>query len=301
MMLKEEKILHDGIQYVKGKEGLLLEKADDTEEIRIPDEIDGEPVRWAAPYAFSRTHVRQIKLSRHMEKIGNYAFYRCFQLRKLTFSDSLCDVGAGAFNGCGLRELEVDFYQGEKSVLKFVTDELRYALYVTMQYHRGNGERQTALLLFPEHYEEAVENTPARIVETHYHGSGGDYRQCFYEKELNYNEYDRLFPRAIAEEETEITVQLASLRLYTPYKLSKNAKDSYETFLREHMSCAGRTYVERKDIPMLRFFGKEGYWDQNGLDEAIDLAAAQGQTEMLGLLLDTRRSLFPKKKKVFEL
>ena len=51
---------------------------------------------------------------------------------------------------------------------------------MTMRYCREDGSEERAKLIFPEHYEEAVENTPARIVETHYHGSGGDYRQCFY-------------------------------------------------------------------------------------------------------------------------
>ena len=301
MIMEEESFFHDGIRYVKCKEGLLLEKADDTEEIRVPDEIDGELVRWAAPYAFARTNVKRIHLPRQMESIGNYIFYRCFGLHSLSFSDTLCDVGSGAFNGCGVRELEIDFYRGEKSVLKFLADEIRYALYVTLRYHHTDGRQQTARLLFPEHYEEAVENTPARIVETHYHGSGGDYRQCFYNKELNYGEYDSLFPRAIAEEEPEMTVQLAALRLYTPYKLGGKAKVQYESFLRDHIACAGRVYVEKADAHMLRFFGREKYWNKEGLDEAIDRSSEEGRTELMGLLLDIRRSMFPRKKKVFEL
>ena len=50
----------------------------------------------------------------------------------------------------------------------------------------GNEERGkiSARLVFPEHYEEAVENTPARILFTQHHGSGNNYRQCFYNKEM---------------------------------------------------------------------------------------------------------------------
>ena len=177
---EKNEIILDGAQYRREPEGILLERAADTEEIRIPDEIEGEPVRWAAPYAFARTRASEIRLPIGMEKIGNYSFYRCFGLRMLSFSDALVDVGSGAFSGCALREIRIDHYRGEKSSLKFLADELRYALYVTLRYHREDGRVDEARLLFPEHYEEAVENTPARIVETHYHGSGGDYRQCFY-------------------------------------------------------------------------------------------------------------------------
>ena len=146
-----------------------------------------------------------------------------------------------------------------------------------------------------------MENTPARIVETHYHGSGGDYRQCFYDRELNFAEYDRLFPRAVAEESREDALQLAALRLGWPYRLGEEARDRYGTYLRENMACAGKVYVERQDMRMLRFFGQAGYWDQEGLEAAIDAAAERKETEILGFLMDERRRLFPKKKKVFEL
>ena len=67
------------------------------------------------------------------------------------------------------------------------------------------------------------------------------------------------------------------------------------------MACAGKVYVERQDMRMLRFFGQAGYWDQEGLEAAIDAAAERKETEILGFLMDERRRLFPKKKKVFEL
>lgn len=55
-------------------------------------------------------------------------------------------------------------------------------------------------LTFPEYYEEAVENTPARIIDTHWHGSGYKYRQCFPETKLNLRLYDELFPLCSCQE-----------------------------------------------------------------------------------------------------
>ena len=51
----------EGARYRREPGGILLEQAADTEEVRIPDEIEGEPVRWAAPYAFARTRAVRIK------------------------------------------------------------------------------------------------------------------------------------------------------------------------------------------------------------------------------------------------
>lgn len=292
----------DGVEYARQKGGMRLEKCSVSRgQVIIPEQIEGELVRWAAPYAFSGTKITSVTLPRYMEQIGNYVFYRCFQLKSLSFSDALTDVGAGAFTGCGIRQIEVRFHQGEKSVLKFIADEIRYALTVTMKYERADGTVEMAKLIFPEHYEEAVENTPARIVETHYHGSGGDYRQCFYDKELNYSEYDKLFPRAVAEETKETAAEMASLRLRYPYKLSAAAMGEYEEYVKEHLTAASSIYIDKEEADMLCFFGKKGFWTRDTLESAIEEAAEKEKTEILSVLMEQRHRYFPKKKKVFDL
>lgn len=292
----------DGLEYARREGGILLEKCPACSgSVIIPEQIEGEPVRWAAPYAFSRTNVTSVALPRYMEQIGNYVFYRCFHLKSLSFSDALNDVGAGAFTGSAIRNIEIRLYKGEKSVLKFIADEIRYALTVTMRYCREDGSEERAKLIFPEHYEEAVENTPARIVETHYHGSGGDYRQCFYDRELNYSEYDRLFPRAVAEETEETASEMAALRLRYPYKLSQAAKAEYAEYVKEHLMAAASIYIDREESDMLRFFGKEGFWSRDTLEGAIEEAAEKEKTEILSVLMEQRHRYFPKQKKVFEL
>ena len=73
----------------------------------------------------------------------------------------------------------------ECSALKSILDEIRFAIHARLYYDREDGMTETADLLFPEHYEEAVENTPARILYTSHHGAGGYYRQCFYDRKLD--------------------------------------------------------------------------------------------------------------------
>lgn len=270
-------------------------------EIVIPEEMEGHPVASLAPYAFSAKKIRELYLPRTMERAGRYVFYRCFQLEKLCFGDTFMDIGAGAFTGCRLKELEIDFYRGERSCLKYIVDEIRYELCVTMRYHRADGRMDVAKVVFPEHYEEAVENTPARIVETHYHGAGGYYRQSFYDKQLNYKEYDSLFPMALAWEEEGVLIDIAAYRLAFPYQLEERAETKYREYLSEHMDAAGEQYVLREDMDMLRFLGEQRFWTRDAIYRAIDRATEEKKTEALSLLMDEKRRLFPAKRKTFEL
>ena len=183
--------------------------------VEIPEMIDEKMVISAAPYAFSShmdeteelkdasvwemedgfgfgreervlagNEVEEIVFPDSLREIGRYIFYGCGNLKKLEFSDSLMQIGCGAFTGChALEKLTVHMKQGKKSGVREMLGEMWQRIDVTFLY-----EDKKARLVFPEHYDEAVENTPARILYTEYHGSGSNYRQCFYNKELNYQE-----------------------------------------------------------------------------------------------------------------
>lgn len=294
-------ITENGIQYKIENDRAILASCEDLEgEVSVPEMLEGVRVTEAEAYAFSRKKITQLDFPRYLGKVGKYAFYRCFTLEKLSFSDALMDIGAGAFTGCNPKEIEIDFHNGEKSCLKFIADEIRYAFKVKMHFHKEDGSKEEAVVIFPEHYEEAVENTPARILETHYHGSGGYYRQCFYNKELNFQEYDSLLIWAITEESEEMVVDIAASRLRYPYKLSETAKERYEAYLKEHMECAGSRYVQMEDLGMLKFFCEQKFFTKKALDETIEVAVQEKKTEILSVLMDEKRRLFPKQKKTFE-
>lgn len=294
---------------------------------QVPEKVDGKCVDRLEAYAFSvsepeRTdkihtcreessvfaeepvplrgsHVTRIDLPHSIEKIGNYCFYGCSRLEKLSITDHLLDIGGGAFTGCRLKELVIDFYEGEKSCLKDITAENRYQLNVTLHYHQGDGKVQTARILFPEHYEEAVENTPARIVMTQYHGSGGSYRQCFCRKVLDYREYDELFPHAVAWEEQEVLLTLVLGRLLYPYRLSGQAKERYQEYLKEMSLEAVRMLTAREDLKALSYMAAQGLLNETSMEAGIVCASESGRTEVLSFLMEKKNCLFPAKKKVF--
>lgn len=296
-------------------------------QIVLPDEIEGISVTSIAPYAFAESKVdpndliwrneevsvlrvkgnekatricaekvESVWLPNGVTEIGRYAFYRCKNLKTLILSDSLLEIGGGAFTGCRLEAVEIYFFQGEKSCLRSIVDEIRFTVRARLLY-----EGEEARVLFPEHYEEAVENTPARLLVTHHHGAGGYYRQCFYDRELDYKKYDGLLYRTRAEEELGTAVELVMNRLCYPYHLEPAAKELYKSFLQEHLEEASAILVEQENQEGLVFWEREGLWTLEALETATERAAQLRKTEALSILMDIRHRCFPKKQKTFEL
>lgn len=319
--------MYPEIHYRKGEDGWILTACHGCDgNILLPDEIDGIPITVIAPYAFSsgeenpedlvwsdgeeifsgekkrlcETEVLEVRLPKGIREIGRYAFYRCRNLRKLTLSDGILEIGGGALNGCrGLREIELHLWNGEKSALKSIVDEVRFEIYARIHYHKN--EESISEILFPEHYEEAVENTPARILYTSHHGAGGYYRQCFYNREVDYKKYDELLPWAIAGDSVENVFRLAILRLRFPYRLSDKAKKAYETYVKEQLREVAAGLVEKEDVETIHFLNAGSYWDKDALDAGIDVASEYRKTEILSVLMDEKKRLFPKKRKTFDL
>ena len=247
--------------------------------VEIPGMIDDKLVISAAPYAFSShmdekeelknaslwevseglgfgreehvlagNDVEEIVFPYTLKEIGRYIFYGCGNLKKLEFSDSLMQIGCGAFTGChALEKLTVHMRQGKKSGVKEMLGEMWQRIDVNFLY-----EYEEARLVFPEHYDEAVENTPARILYTEYHGSGSNYRQCFYDKELNYQEYDRLFEMAVAMDKLEVLVE---------------------------------------DMHRLEVISSQKLWTLEGIDSALDCASKRKETEVSAFLMNERANL----------
>lgn len=298
-------------------------------EAEIPAYLDGCPVTELAPYAFS-AHMDEealaaglregrlqcdredgapalkgmgltaLALPKTLEKIGAYAFYNCNALEKLSFSESLRDLGAGLFTGCHhMKRLEVTLTESEASCLQEMLMELPEKLSVHL---RGKEE---ARLIFPEFYEEGVENTPARILMTQMHGSGMNYRNCFYQKKFDFHAYDRCFYRAKAEEDFETVFAMAFGRLSTPWELSLEAKAEYEGYIREHLEQAGEKAAKSRDGKLLAYLTETFILpDASGrelLQREIDRSAAAGFAEGTAYLLDTLHRNYSSAPRSFDL
>ncbi|MGN0400472.1 MAG: leucine-rich repeat protein, partial [Blautia sp.] len=214
----------------------------------------------------------ELELPHGIEEIGNYTFYGCTNLKRLKFTDSLRRIGGGSFTGCSaLRELYVETEVNHVTCIRDVVTETFHEMYVTVYYRDKD---VCARLVFPEYYEEGVENTPARILETHFHGSGYRYRQCFTDKKIDYSRYDSLFSVAKVYEKQEILIAMAMGRLLCPYGLSAEREEEYRAYVNQCTEEVGRYFLERKDWHEgLLYLMKKGIRDVGQAERLIGLAA----------------------------
>ena len=294
--------------------------------IVIPAEINSLPVVSAAPYAFSAhkdgeeevevwesedtfsfgeerllagEEVREIVFPETLKEIGRYIFYGCKKLERLEFSDTLMQVGTGAFTGCsGLKEIVIHQKKGLKSCAKEILGELWQKIDVDFLYENGEAAGKRAHMVFPEHYDEAVENTPARILFTEYHGSGTNYRQCFYNKELDFAEYDSLFDMAVVMDKLEVLVDMSFGRLRYPWQLSEKAKKQYEDHIRGNLKDIGEYLVESGNLNGLELLSREKLWNREGLEHSIDVASRKKDMEISAFLMNERRRMMEEEQKV---
>ena len=207
------------------------------------------------------------------------------------------DLGAGALTGCHQMEyisVETDV-DGESGLRDFLT-ELPETLCVDMMINGEHGR-----LWFPEFFEEGVENTPARILENHVHGSGIRYRNSFLHKKLNLLEYDRLFPYAVAWEQERIVVRLALDRILYPVGMTEEAKDKYLVYIKENSLQAVKLLGEQKEYDSIKRILKEIIPDRETTEKMLEEAQVTGDSRWVSVLMDELQKHGRKQRKAFEL
>lgn len=293
-----------------GHEILLKRCYGEEERVKVPKEIEGLPVTVLAPYIFSEARrvpdqgaaicgnqVKEIVLPETIREIGNYAFYGCYYLEALTLSHRTGDIAGGAFTGCRhLKKLTFRMEQADGYCMKDVLSEVHHELKVSLLFKSGR-----CTLLFPEYYEEAVENTPARQLETEFHGSGYSYRQCFQDGVFQFGEYDRLFRDAQNLESEDFCIELAVTRLMEQYQLSQDAQGIYQSYLMEHRMSAAGWCMEFEQNEILEFLSEFIDWREEELIELIEKANEKELLEIQSFLMDYKHQHFRKKKKTFDL
>ena len=313
---------------VKNDEATIVRCYGVSGELILPDFIEEYKVVSVAPYCFSdrkrkededvltavvKDHdldtgdgellagslVESVSFPDTVEKIGNYIFYGCKSLTKLEFSDKLKDIGSGAFTGCGsINRLNVRLVHDNKTCVKEILGDLWQSIDVTFTDVK-TGEKSE--LLFPEHYEEAVENTPARILYTQHHGSGNDYRQCFYNREIDYFKYDSLFIVAKARDNIEQLEELVFKRLSAPVNMTEKHKEEYIDFIKENFEKIIPDIVEKDKTMWINLFKELNVWTDEMLNLAADEAVRYGRTEILSMVMDEKSKKAPVKKKRYAL
>lgn len=296
---------------IENKEVCILRCFGEGRKVVIPGQLEGYPVTALGKYIFSRAYdgdggkkaicadmPEEVILPETVQTIGDYAFYGCRQLKKMALYQGVREIGGGAFTGCAkLSRLKISLDGPMGYCFKNVIAELNHEVEVKL-----SREGQTIVrLLFPEYYEEAVENTPARILETRIHGSGYTYRQCFHNGEFKFLEYDRLFYDAKAWESEDFCVHLALYRLEYPLQLTGEHEIQYREYLSEHSIAAGMWLIRSDRMHQLDFLSSQIVWQPEILEHLIRFAGEQERMEAVGYLMDYKNEHFAKKKKSFDL
>lgn len=261
-----------------------------TEEGKTVESVDKLP-------EIAGSDLEELILSKSIEKTGRYAFYNCRNLKKLSFGGTLRDLGAGALTGCHqVSELTVRLGENDRSCLREILTELPETLCVKIE-----EKEQKGCLWFPEFFEEGVENTPARILENHVHGSGIRYRNCFQNRVLNTGEYDEIFPYAIAWEKEQVVLRLALGRVLFPLRLTEKAQEKYLVYLREHSVHAAELLGREKEYQLLERLLELLQPDRETIEKLLETAQRQEDPQWTGILMERLGSLGKKKRRSFEL
>ncbi|MCD8370803.1 MAG: leucine-rich repeat domain-containing protein [Clostridiales bacterium] len=233
------------IQYTLTGSGVCIDRiADPDALVIVPEEIEGHPVTSLGAYVLSGTDVEEVRLPSRLVRIGAYGFYGCRKLARIYCHSRVLDLGAGLFADAQRIELlDITEYEGEKSCFKDLLSELRQTLRVRVHRVGRDGETREARLIFPEYYEEWVENTPARITFAETHGCGHRYRYCFVNREFQYAGYDGLFAHVKVQEPEELVTELAIGRLLYSNGLTEEHAKLYRAYVREHWETAGRLLI----------------------------------------------------------
>ena len=179
--------------------------------------------------------LHEIALPVSLQSVGAYAFYGCRSLHRLSIPVTLKELGSGAFVACNhLRQIifvAAGNETGEDSCMRNIIGDVSYEIEVIVKDRSGN---EVYRLVFPEYYEESIENTPARIFIMRYEGTGYKYRQCFECGKPDLERYDALFREAVFQEYPDTVMRLAADRMLYPYMLGDAAANEMLGWMKEN-------------------------------------------------------------------
>ena len=84
----------------RSQELYLVTYKADAQEITVPAEANGYPVKHIVDYAFQNKSTERIFLPEGLLTVGNYAFYNCYYLQDIQLPQSLTSIGTWAFAYC---------------------------------------------------------------------------------------------------------------------------------------------------------------------------------------------------------
>lgn len=317
--MKIEKVIemeHQEFAYEKIDQGIrILRCYGKSSRVVVPEYIEGQPVTEIAAYAFAQNReeepqnisgmpcvcgidLEELYLPQTIIKLGRYIFYNCIHFEKLSFFSNISYIGAGAFIGCErLSYLEMYELSEEKSCLREILTDLKQTVHVNA-YRKEDCQYE---LIYPEFFEEAVENTPARIIETRTHGMGIQYRNAFRDTRVVFSEYDKLFEMGKYNIDLDNAIQMTVGRLMYPIELEEVPGQEYQKYLKDHLRTAAITFLNEEEYDKVQWLAECFIDTKEQADVLIQTATERKDTEALSMLMDIYRCRFSERRRKFSL
>ncbi len=156
-------------------------------------------------------------------------------------------------------------------------------------------------LVFPEFFEEAVENTPARITVTQTHGMGIQYRNAFRDTRVAFREYDKLFETAKYNVDADSLARIAEARLQYPHELGERARGEYREWLLAHLKEAAGYFLGAGRKKELRWMAESLVETRGQAQLLVQEANERADAEALSVLMDVTHKRFPTERRRFAL
>lgn len=238
-----------------------------------------EGIRALPAYTFAECRsLERVQLPPFVETLGRCCFYNCTHLQGLDLPDSVAAIGDRMLMNCfALERLSFRIGLNAGALL----DEIEGVVRVTARDDQG-----TATLVLPEYSYEYDELIPARQFRAVTYGSGGLYRGCFSDRDIDFSLYDTYFYECKRDDPPELAAELALCRLRSPRDLRPGPEAEYWAFLLEHPAVAAQVLLNTDDLTGLDFLLSAGKLERSQMDTMLDAAEQAGNVRFVSRLLD---------------
>lgn len=230
-------------------------------------------------YTFAECrHLTRISLPQGIRSIGRCCFYNCTRLEALDLPDALEAIGDRMLMNCfELKRLSFKIGINGGALLAEIDRVMR----VQVRY-----PEETVEILLTEYALEYEELIQARQFRTNETGTGGLYRGCFSDRDVDFVLYDTYFYTAKLNDPPELLAELAFDRLRWPRELRPARRQEYWDYLKTHLKELTDFLLREDDMDKLEFLLSAETLEPEDLRQMLDFAEPSGNVRFISRLLE---------------
>jgi hypothetical protein len=230
-------------------------------------------------YTFAECrHLTKITLPNGIRSIGRCCFYNCTHLTALNLPDALEAIGDRMLMNCfELKRLSFHIGVNGGALLAEIDRVMR----VQVRYPEEAVE--VVLTEYALEYEELIQAKQFRTNET---GTGGLYRGCFSDRDVDFALYDTYFYSAKLQDPPELLAEMAFDRLRWPRDLRQSKEQEYWEFLQSHIPELSAFLLREDDLDKLDFLLATGKLNHDQLCQMLDCAERTENVRFVSRLLE---------------